>query len=409
MEDTNQPENLQTSPSLLVKVEASLRTYRTYLADTKTPQEYIAMLHHSEWSVRCAAVRALGAYDPQSASKPLFEALSDASCFVRVAAVCALGRMGKEAPVDRLVLCLQDHDWQVREMAVLTLGDLGYPETRQHLAAARSDSSGEVRTAAYVALQAYDRRIQIRQSAPSPVATKHAQRVTSPLSRKEREPLLIDVTQLSPEPTVQQVRMTSPYPVASLSSQKRRTPLKAFFMVAAAIFLLALTAGGVGYSWWNATFGNPDLYQTVQQQQTDHGVTVVVTKVYADDGRTVIAYDTFAANHAQNQQFIIDDYSVQGSAPAKQEGPLQVTYGDALQDGVSHFYMVDPAFLVPANVNTVTITLDIGRVLVNQPGQANQGKIPDIRGHWHFSFTVPFHHENNHNLPDPIRGEMIPR
>ena len=134
-------------------------------------------------------------------------------------------------------------------------------------------------------------------------------------------------------------------------------------------------------------------------------MTVVVTKVYADEGRTVIAYDTYAANHAQNQQFFIDDYTVTGSAPAKNEGPLQATYGDAMQDGVTHFYMVVPAFLVPANVNTVAITLDIGRMLVNQPGK---GKLPDVPGHWHFSFTVPLHHQDNQHLPDPIHGEMIP-
>jgi HEAT repeats/PBS lyase HEAT-like repeat len=405
MEDTNRPGTVQTPPSLLAKVEASLRTYRTYIADAKTLQEHIMMLHHPEWEVRCAAVEVLSACDPQSALEPLLEALSDENCFVRVAAVCSLGRMGDKVPMDRLLLCLQDHDWQVREMAVLTLGKLGYPEIRQHLEAAMSDSSREVRMAADLALQAYDRQIQKRQPASSPIATKHAQQVTSPQSRKEREPLLMEVTRLSPEPTDQQTSMISPGSVPPLPSRKRRTPLKAFFIVAAAIFLLALTAGGIGYSWWNTTFGNPDLYQTVQQQQTDHGVTVVVTKVYADEGRTVIAYDTYAANHAQDQQFFIDDYTVTGSAPAKNEGPLQATYGDALQDGVSHFYMVVPAFLVPANVNTVTITLDIGRMLVNQSGK---GKLPDVPGHWHLSFTVPFHHENNHNLPDPIHGEAIP-
>jgi hypothetical protein len=133
-------------------------------------------------------------------------------------------------------------------------------------------------------------------------------------------------------------------------------------------------------------------------------VTVVVTKVYADEGRTVIAYDTFAANHVQNEQFNINDFTMQGSAPAKKEGPLQATYGDPLQDGVTHFYMVAPAFLVPANVNTVTITLDIGQMIVNQPGK---GQSSTIIGHWHLTFTVPFHHEDNQNLPDPIHGEMI--
>lgn len=405
MEDANRPETIQTPPSLLMKVEASLRTYRMYSVGTKTLQDHIALLHHPDWEVRCAAVEALGVCDPQDALEPLLEALSDENCFVRLSAVCAVGGLGDQAPVERLLRCLQDHDWQVREMAILAIGALGFSETRPHLEAARFDSNREVRTAAELALQTYDRQVQKRRTAASSAATNHPLHVPAPQSRKERKPQFMDVIRLSPEPTDQQASMTSPGIVTPLPSRKRRAPRKSLLIIAAAIFLLVLTAGGVGYSWWNSNFGNPELYQTVQQQQTDHGVTVVITKVYADEGRTVIAYDTYAANHAQNEQFFIDDYNVQGSAPTKQEGPTQATYGDALQDGVTHFYMVAPAFVVPTNVNSVTITLDIGLILVNQPGK---GSLPSITGHWHFSFTVPFHHEDNHNLPNPIHGETIP-
>lgn len=405
MEDTNRHGTVQAPPSLLAKVEARLRTYRIYLGETKTPQEHIEALEYPEWEVRSAAVEALGNCAPQSALSPLLEALSDENCFVRMTAIRALRRMGNGIPVDRLLLCLQDHNWQVREIAVLTLGELGLPQMRQHLEAARSDSISEVRTAADWALQAYDLQIQRRQPASSPIAPNQVQRVASPQSLEERKPLVMDGTRLSPEPIDQQASRTSSAPVPPLLSRRRRTPRKALLVAIAAILLVVLTAAGVSYNWWNTHFGNPDLYQTVQQQQTNHGVTVVVTKVYADEGRTVIAYDTFASNHAQDRQFFPDDYDLRGSAPAKKEAPLQGTYGDPLQDGVTHFYMVVPAFLVPAHVNTVTITWDIGRMLVSQPGK---GTLPAVTGHWHFAFTVPFHHENNRNLPDPIHGGLLP-
>ncbi len=305
--------------------------------------------------------------------------------------------------MERLLRCLQDHDWQVREIAVLTLGELAYPETRHHVEAARSDITREVRTAADLALQAYDHQPQPRQ--PAPVDTKHPHLADAAMSHKERKSLAMDMTQMPSETIGQQATMPSLAPAAPLQPRQRRATRKVLLLATAAIVLVALTAAGFSYGWWNAAFGNPDLYQTVQQQQTDHGVTIVVTKVYVDEGRTVIAYDTYAANHAQDRKFFPDHTDLRGSVPAKSEGPLQATFGDPLRDGVTHSYMVIPAFLVPANVNTVTITWDIGRMLVSQPGQEKQP--PAISGHWHFSFTVPFHHTDNPNIPDPIHGEMI--
>src|SRR5262249_53007231 len=150
--------------------------------------------------------------------------------------------------------------------------------------------------------------------------------------------------------------------------------------------------------------GDPNIYQTIQQEQTDQGVTVVVTKVYADEGRTVIAYDTYAVNHDQSRQFTPNYDDIQGSAPEKQE-PVGVIFGDALTGGVTHFYKVIPAFEVPAQTHTLTITWDIQQMIVVQPG--TEARLPALSGHWHFSFTVPFHHENNRQLPDPIHGQCF--
>jgi len=65
--------------------------------------------------------------------------------------------------------------------------------------------------------------------------------------------------------------------------------------------------------------------------------------------------------------------------------------------------MVEPHFLVPANVETLTLTLNIGEMIVTQAGKSES---TTITGPWHFSFTVPFHHENNTHLPDPIHGDV---
>lgn len=404
MEDANRPEIMQAPPSLLPKLEARLHNYRTYLTETKTLQDHIAMLQHPAWEIRSAAVEALGRYDPDTALEPLLEALSDENNIVRLTAISTLGHMDAHIPVDRLQRCLNDHDWQVREIAVLTLGRLGLPQTRQYVETARSDNSYEVRTAADRALQEYDRHHHQYSATPDETIGQTLRR-TTPHNRTERISLFMNGTQLSPASTDQQVDLNSQEAVPALPARKRRMPLRLLLVAATAILLLAvLSAAGVEYGWWNAAFGNPNLYQTVQQRQTDQGVTVVVTKVYADEGRTVIAYDTYVANHDQNRQFFPDHYDVQGSAPQKQE-PLNGVFGDGLKQGVTHFYMVLPAFQVPAGQNTVTITWDIGRMIVSQPGKnVNE---PELEGHWHFSFTVPFHHTNNRQLPDPIHGELI--
>lgn len=167
-------------------------------------------------------------------------------------------------------------------------------------------------------------------------------------------------------------------------------------LIAALVIMLgALTAAGFGFGWWDPLFGSPGLYTPVNQQQTHQGVTVVITSVYADQERTIIAYDTFSKD--SNKQYYLDDFNLTGSAPQKPEITL-ATYGEQGK----HYYMIQPPFLVPANVNTLKLTLTIGKMLTVTPGQ---GQTSTITASWHFVFTVPFHHGNNAQIPLPIHGD----
>src|SRR5258708_1136643 len=170
-------------------------------------------------------------------------------------------------------------------------------------------------------------------------------------------------------------------------------------MVTLAMLAVVLTAAG--FAWWNAIFGNPDQYQTVNQIQTSVGITIKVTKIYADEGRTIIAYDIYSATNNQSKQFYPTDYDLTSPTPQKLEA-LSATECDAPQAGIVHCYMLVPPFQLPVGEHTIHITWDIKQVIVVQPGEKVQP--PPLSGHWHFEFMVPFHHLNNQQLPDPIHG-----
>ncbi len=112
----------------------------------------------------------------------------------------------------------------------------------------------------------------------------------------------------------------------------------------------------------------------------------------------IIAYTTFSNDPAG--RYILNDFNLVGSAPQKQETLLS-TYGEG---GTHLFYMIQPPFLVPANVNTLTLTLNIGNVIVTEAGK---GATTSIIGSWHFVFTVPFHHENNTHIVAPSDGDVF--
>lgn len=194
----------------------------------------------------------------------------------------------------------------------------------------------------------------------------------------------------------------------------RRSKLRlGLWLGAAVLLLLALTAAGTSSGWWNAVFGgNVLVYQDIGQQQTNQGVTIMIRKVYADEGRTIIVYD-ITTDPAVD--FIIDNDTLTGSAPQK-SATLLGTSCSAPDQGVKHCYAISPAFLVPSGEQTLRLTWDIPHLLVNVRDphthvlvgrnlvRGLDGVQADLFlvGNWHFSFSVPFHHESRSDVPDPL-------
>lgn len=166
-------------------------------------------------------------------------------------------------------------------------------------------------------------------------------------------------------------------------------------------FLIVLTASGLANGWWNPIFGgDQSVYQPLSQTATDHGITIQLTQAYADEGRTVLVY-TIRPLGFTNQT------NLSSTTPQKQEA-LSYTSCD-VQDGSYHCYWVQPSFLVPTGTHTLTLTWDIGQVIPQASVSPSVSRLASIKGDWHFVFTIPFHHEWNSNLPDPIHsGQQLP-
>lgn len=383
----------QAPSSLLSAIEDRLQERERYLTEAHTEQEFLTALHDERWEMRSAAVEAPGIVDEHTAFPHLLEALSDESPFVRISALRTLGKLEESLPanaMNELLATTLDQDWQVREMAMLTLGELRDSRVESALEAGLHDLNSNVRDAAQQAL----RTLRDKEKNSSVMPPRNG--IVPPSERREgkqeRGPALMKQRlHVSPLATD-----THEDELARISKRFRGLRLSVV-LVATAALALALMAAGTFNGWWNPLFGNADLYQSIGQQQSSQGVTITVTKVYADEGRTIIAFDMSSAN--ANKNYLIGTYNLSSSIPQKQD-VLSATQCDAPQSGVSHCYMVQSAFLVPANATTLPLTLDVQQLV--QSGNGNGV----LSGRWHFSFTVPFHHENRHDIPNPIHGEQ---
>ena len=145
--------------SLLPAVLDRLERRRAYVAAGKSTQDYVNALHHPQWEVRSAAIRALGELESYAPLDPLLAMLHDEHRQVRAAALRALGRLADRVPLEHILLALRDPEWEVREMAVLVLGELGKqrPDLLPALLRmAQHDTHSNVRDAAQYALRKYD-------------------------------------------------------------------------------------------------------------------------------------------------------------------------------------------------------------------------------------------------------------
>lgn len=359
--------------SLLTGLEERLNILRSSSTTLATAQDPGEILHDERWEVRAAAIQTIVA-GQETFPIQLQQALVDDHYLVRVVAVRALGRVRDHTSLTHLLTALQDYEWQVREMAALTIGEIGDPSSENALSGILNDPNSNVREAAALALRALNKERTL-----NPMAIIH-QRPQTPETAASCEAVQLQRTR----------------PRKTLGRGMKMSLVGALV----AILLLTLTGAGLALGWWNPLFGNPDLYQSIDQSRSDHGVTITVTKAYADEGRTIIVYEIAAKD--TTKQYYPDAYNLNGSTPQKQE-PVQATECNGWKQGIDYCYMILPAFEVSKDVNRLTLTWDVPKLLVVQPGV---NKIPTIKGSWHFTFTVPFHHVNNQQIPNPIHGGM---
>ena len=385
----------QAPVSLLATLEKRIAQYNNALANSVMSDELAHELQHEQWEMRCAAIERLGATRHHAALTILGNALSDDHYQVRVAALRELGRFGASAPLPPLLDALKDPNWQVREMALLALARL--PQIPLiPIRVAEHDANSQVREAATLVLRKYASVSQPAQD-------------TKDKAQRRRSVHMNNTPEATGMSSAKQLAFL-PRKVSIWSGRLR----PGLLLGAAVMLLLALTAAGMYAGWWNTVFGgNAQVYQSIEQQQTDQGVTITIRKVYADEGRTIIVYD-ITIDPAVD--FIIDNDALTGSAPQK-SSTLLGTSCSAPDQGVKHCYAISSAFLVPSGEQTLRLTWDIPHllVLVRDPHthvlagrnlvRATDGVQTDLFlvGNWHFSFSVPFHHENRTDVPDPLK------
>ncbi len=284
-----------------------------------------------------------------------------------------------------LLAALQNERWEIRSAAVELLGATGEQDVLSLLLDALQDENPFVHESANWALKQLEEKASVN---PSISASQNHNQDHQQERRKSM------ITQ-PPELSLVTKSAQSNTPGHTIFRRPRGWRLGV--LVAGTMLALFLMAAAV-LQWWNPRFGSPDLYQVINQQQTSMGVTITVTRVYADEGRTIIAYD-ISAPGTNKDYLVVGAFDLSSPIPQKQE-PLSDIECDAPQAGITHCYMVQAAFLVPAGVDSLPLTLDFTQV-------ADRSEAPPISGQWHFSFTVPFHHEIRNDIPKPFEGGCV--
>lgn len=170
----------------------------------------------------------------------------------------------------------------------------------------------------------------------------------------------------------------------------------------AAALALAILLMGAGYGFWAGPFwgfgseltliGNQHLYTTVNQSQTAGGLTITVTNVYADEGRTFIAY-TIAPSAELRQRYdhvIVASWDLVDQDAHAPQGTTAECTPLPRGDGPIYCLLDMPSFGIAGD--KLTLTWDIHTVWLLKEGQAQEDA--DSSG-WHFTFSVPYRHVNN--------------
>ena len=112
-------------------------------------------------SVREAAIWALGRQGEHTPLELLVQALGDRNLAVREAAIQAVGRQGERAPLELLVQALGDRDSRVRHAAIWAVGRRGDHAPLELLVQAANDDDVRVRRAAILALGQQGERVPL--------------------------------------------------------------------------------------------------------------------------------------------------------------------------------------------------------------------------------------------------------
>jgi hypothetical protein len=170
----------------------------------------------------------------------------------------------------------------------------------------------------------------------------------------------------------------------------------------AALLALAILLMGASYAFWAGPFrgydgelqliGQKHLYTTVNQSRTAGGLTITVTNVYADEGRTFIAYtiDPSAELRQRYDHTIVASYDLVDQAGHAPQGTTVGCTPLPKGGGLVYCLMDAPSFR--ATGDTLTLTWDIHLAYLLRSGSSQTDT--DAAG-WHFTFTVPYLHVNN--------------
>ncbi|GHO82699.1 HEAT repeat domain-containing protein [Dictyobacter formicarum] len=363
----------QAPETLSVGLQARLEAYQQARANLAMSEELEKALSDPRWEVRCAVAERLSAQSPR---RHIESALNDKDHCVRQAAVRALGCAGSDAPLDLLQERLRDEHWQVREVTLLTAGEFHLLLPISMIEDLLHDESEPVRQAARYALE----RLQDEKDRVASLPIHLLERTKPSLFARSTPKLSV--------------------PASNSPTRRRRfSPLKAGLLAAALLVVFAaLSAAGFGLGWWSPLLGNPDQYTTLNQEKTIDGVTVRLLKVYLDQGRTAIVYDTFSP--ATKDPFRQDGSTLTSAYPQTQGavtggGYVQI---DKQDPQLRHIYTVYKAFVVPASVDSLTVTWTVTMV----SGEPKLGTGHSLA--FTFSFSAPFHHVNDPHVTDPYKS-----
>ena len=206
---------------------------------------------------------------------------------------------------------------------------------------------------------------------------------------------------------------TAPAPAIAMAPTQRATRTKgrrlgwrrmALTGLVAVLVVAALVGAGYGaavYFGLSAPFtthelqliGDAHLYSTIDQAQTQQGVSVTIDKAYADQGATYIEYHSNGVTSATRDanDFIWASFDVADQLGEEPTGGTTTCLEGPGNGGAQQCLLNMGPFHPATGVSTLAITITIHTMFVQKAGSAH---MLTLYGDWRFLFTLPFHHKN---------------